>query len=124
MIVVVSFLVHCQVIVVWNNVIKSPPPFDLWPKIAQPLQIIQPKANRLSNRCVLHITVLLCRSFTMHVCASLHECAVICSYFFVHIASHAYRFYPYAEIETDAVLSIDDDINMLSAAEIQFGFEV
>lgn len=36
----------------------------------------------------------------------------------------ACRFYPYDEIETDAVLSIDDDINMLSADEIQFGFEV
>ena len=37
---------------------------------------------------------------------------------------HACRFYPWAEIETDAVFSIDDDINMLSADEIQFGFEV
>ena len=36
----------------------------------------------------------------------------------------ACRFYPYDAIETDAVLSIDDDINMLSADEIQFGFEV
>lgn len=36
----------------------------------------------------------------------------------------ACRFYPYEVIETDAVLSIDDDINMLSADEIQFVFEV
>ena len=33
-------------------------------------------------------------------------------------------FYPYEVIETDAVLSIDDDINMLTADEIQFAFEV
>ncbi|KAL1459980.1 hypothetical protein WDU94_011922 [Cyamophila willieti] len=34
------------------------------------------------------------------------------------------RFYPYAEIETEAVLSIDDDITMLTADELEFGFEV
>jgi len=31
------------------------------------------------------------------------------------------RFYPYDEIETSCVLSIDDDIVMLTADEIQFG---
>ena len=45
-------------------------------------------------------------------------------YFSVCTALPACRFYPYPEIETDAVLSIDEDINMLSADEIQFGFEV
>lgn len=34
------------------------------------------------------------------------------------------RFYPYAEIETEALLSIDDDIVMLTADELEFGFEV
>ncbi|KAI5703393.1 hypothetical protein M8J75_011250 [Diaphorina citri] len=34
------------------------------------------------------------------------------------------RFYPYAEIETEAVLSIDDDITMLTPDELEFGFEV
>lgn len=34
------------------------------------------------------------------------------------------RFYPYPEIETEAVLSIDDDITMLTADELDFGFEV
>ncbi|ESO08961.1 hypothetical protein HELRODRAFT_186788 [Helobdella robusta] len=34
------------------------------------------------------------------------------------------RFYPYPDIETEAVLSLDDDINMLTADEIQFAYEV
>lgn len=33
------------------------------------------------------------------------------------------RFYPYDEIETNAVLSIDDDIVMLTPDEIQFGYQ-
>lgn len=34
------------------------------------------------------------------------------------------RFYPYEEIETEAILAIDDDIVMLTADELEFGFEV
>ena len=34
------------------------------------------------------------------------------------------RFYPYKEIETDAILSIDDDISMLTIDELEFGFQV
>lgn len=34
------------------------------------------------------------------------------------------RFFPYAEIETEAVLAIDDDIIMLTSDELQFGYEV
>ncbi|KAK0166479.1 hypothetical protein PV328_004899 [Microctonus aethiopoides] len=34
------------------------------------------------------------------------------------------RFYPYDEIETEAVLSIDDDIIMLTADELEFAYEV
>lgn len=34
------------------------------------------------------------------------------------------RFYPYEEIETEAVLSLDDDISMLTEDELDFGFEV
>lgn len=34
------------------------------------------------------------------------------------------RFYPYAEIETEAILTIDDDIVMLTADELDFGYEV
>lgn len=34
------------------------------------------------------------------------------------------RFYPYDEIETEAVLNIDDDIVMLTPDELEFGFEV
>lgn len=34
------------------------------------------------------------------------------------------RFYPYPEIETEAVLTIDDDILMLTPDELDFGFEV
>lgn len=33
------------------------------------------------------------------------------------------RFYPYDEIETEAILAIDDDIVMLTADELEFGFE-
>uniref|UniRef100_T1JB76 Exostosin-2 n=1 Tax=Strigamia maritima TaxID=126957 RepID=T1JB76_STRMM len=34
------------------------------------------------------------------------------------------RFFPYEEIETEAILAIDDDIIMLTADELEFGFEV
>lgn len=34
------------------------------------------------------------------------------------------RFIPYDEIQTEAVLSIDDDISMLTDDELDFGFEV
>lgn len=34
------------------------------------------------------------------------------------------RFYPYDEIETEAILSIDDDIVMMTNDELEFGFEV
>jgi len=34
------------------------------------------------------------------------------------------RFFPYREIETEAVLSLDDDILMLTLDEIEFGFQV
>ncbi|XP_025420812.1 exostosin-2 isoform X2 [Sipha flava] len=34
------------------------------------------------------------------------------------------RFFPYREIETEAVLSLDDDILMLTIDEIEFGFQV
>lgn len=34
------------------------------------------------------------------------------------------RFYPYEDIETEAILTIDDDIVMLTADELDFGYEV
>lgn len=34
------------------------------------------------------------------------------------------RFFPYEEIKTEAVLSIDDDIIMLTTDEIEFGYQV
>ena len=34
------------------------------------------------------------------------------------------RFYPYDEIETEAILSLDDDILMLTTDELEFGYEV
>ena len=34
------------------------------------------------------------------------------------------RFYPFEDINTEAVLSIDDDIIMLTEDEIEFAFEV
>jgi len=34
------------------------------------------------------------------------------------------RFYPYQEIETDCVLSLDDDIHMLTSDELEFGYQV
>ncbi|KAL0189146.1 hypothetical protein M9458_016245, partial [Cirrhinus mrigala] len=33
------------------------------------------------------------------------------------------RFFPFDEIETEAVLAIDDDIIMLTSDELQFGYE-
>nr|CAG4635959.1 EOG090X01LY [Eubosmina coregoni] len=34
------------------------------------------------------------------------------------------RFFPYPEIETDAILAMDDDIIMLTTDELEFGYEV
>ena len=34
------------------------------------------------------------------------------------------RFFPYSEIETEAVLSMDDDIVMLTPDELEFGYQV
>ncbi|KAL9877122.1 exostosin glycosyltransferase sotv isoform 1-T4 [Glossina fuscipes fuscipes] len=34
------------------------------------------------------------------------------------------RFFPYKEIQTESILTIDDDINMLTADEVDFGYEV
>ena len=34
------------------------------------------------------------------------------------------RFYPYDEISTEAILSLDDDINMLTSDELEFGYQV
>ena len=34
------------------------------------------------------------------------------------------RFYPFNEIETEAILAIDDDILMLTPDELEFGFQV
>ena len=34
------------------------------------------------------------------------------------------RFYPYDEIETEAILQIDDDIIMLTVDEVEFAYEV
>ena len=34
------------------------------------------------------------------------------------------RFYPYNEVETEAILAIDDDILMLTPDELEFGFQV
>ena len=34
------------------------------------------------------------------------------------------RFYPYEEIDTEAVLSLDDDIDMLTSDELEFGYQV
>lgn len=35
-----------------------------------------------------------------------------------------YRFYPYDEIETEAILALDDDILMLTTDELEFGYQV
>ena len=34
------------------------------------------------------------------------------------------RFFPYNEVETEAILAIDDDILMLTPDELEFGFQV
>lgn len=72
-----------KIVVVWNNVAVSPPPVSEWPELSKPIEVIETKVNKLSN-----------------------------------------RFFPYNEIETEAIFSLDDDIVMLTADEIEFAFEV
>ena len=43
----------------------------------------------------------------------------LCLTFFISV-----RFYPYNEVETEAILAIDDDILMLTPDELEFGFQV
>ena len=43
---------------------------------------------------------------------------------FVNIFVISVRFYPYNEVETEAILAIDDDILMLTPDELEFGFQV
>jgi glucuronyl/N-acetylglucosaminyl transferase EXT2 len=71
-----------KILVVWNNVNKSPPPSEEWPRIKQKIQVVRSKENKLSN-----------------------------------------RFYPYHEIKTACVLAVDDDITMLTADELEFGYK-
>jgi len=40
------------------------------------------------------------------------------------LSADSVRFYPYDEIETEAVLALDDDILMLTTDELEFGYEV
>ena len=71
----ILFFIH-QVIVVWNNMVESPPSLDAWPKISQPLHIIQPKANKLSNRCDMHCCTLLSLHMSSHAHAGVHRLSV------------------------------------------------
>ena len=43
---------------------------------------------------------------------------------YFYIPKNICRFYPYDEIETEAILALDDDITMLTTDEIEFGYEV
>ena len=72
-----------KIVVVWNNVDKRPPPVTEWPELTKHVEVVEMKANKLTN-----------------------------------------RFFPYNEIETEAIFSLDGDIVMLTADEIQFAFEV
>lgn len=36
----------------------------------------------------------------------------------------SFRFFPYTEIKTDCILALDDDIVMLTADELEFGYQV
>ena len=46
------------------------------------------------------------------------------SVYSIHLSSYVSRFYPYDEIETEAILALDDDILMLTTDELEFGFQV
>ena len=35
-----------------------------------------------------------------------------------------HRFYPYPEIQTACILAVDDDITMITADELEFGYKV
>ena len=42
----------------------------------------------------------------------------------IFISLFSPRFFPYDEIETECILALDDDIIMLTADEMEFGYEV
>ena len=65
----------------------------------------------------IHVTV---------VCLMYHMCNSCVHILFIiyDIGFYIFRFYPYPQITTDCVLSIDDDIIMLTPDELEFGYTV
>jgi glucuronyl/N-acetylglucosaminyl transferase EXT2 len=109
-----------KVLVIWNNQHKDPPHCK--------------KFTNIPFACFTYITCI-------HICYFYRTTLIVNSHY--NIAATRWpkvnkplkviqtkenklsnRFYPYDEIETEAVLSIDDDIIMLTADEVEFAYEV
>ena len=86
----------------------------MWPKITKPLKVVQTRQNKLSNR-----SLIIYKSILDIYMQRLGLCRVHKKIIFIK-----FRFYPYTEIETEAILALDDDITMLTTDEIEFGYEV
>ena len=89
-----------KVVIVWNNQRKSPPPSERW--------------EAIWVRCFT--CVILVATFP-----NINKPIKVIR---TKANKLSNRFYPYEEIQTEAILSIDDDIVMLTADELEFGYEV
>ena len=62
------------------------------------------ESDKLSNRCCTNTNLM-----NMH---------------YLNIVLCIHRFYPYKDIKTAAILSLDDDVSILTVDEIEFGYKV
>lgn len=93
-----------KIIVVWNNQLKSPPhcKYFNFQHLKKKLSI-NSLLNKVSEWPKIDVSLKVVQTTANKL---------------------SNRFFPYKEIETEAVLSLDDDILMLTLDEIEFGFQV
>lgn len=102
-----------KVVVVWNNQKKSPPPS----RFCSFFFLIM--FSFVRSYKISFLIVFLC--FSASTWPKINKPLKVIQ---TRENKLSNRFYPYDEIETEAVLAIDDDIVMLTADELEFGYEV
>uniref|UniRef100_A0A0M3IL84 Glycosyl transferase 64 domain-containing protein n=1 Tax=Ascaris lumbricoides TaxID=6252 RepID=A0A0M3IL84_ASCLU len=111
-----------KVVVVWNN--PEDPSGHAWPRLHVPVHFVKASNNSLNNRFIPYDQVVVVwnnpEDPSGHAWPRLHV-----PVHFVKASNNSLnnRFIPYDQIETEAVLSLDDDID-LKQHEIIFAFRV
>lgn len=108
-------LLHCaplQIIIVWNSE-KPPPHRSKWPPMPVPLVVTDGRRKVSVTTWGYRQTVAICKEQTPIFQGSLHDLL-----WFQQTSS---RFLPHAAIETEAVLSLDED-SVLLTSEVRPSF--